>query len=136
MYHSSGSYTIFDKDGNVSVYTVNGIHFYNDNSNIEIKKDGTITQDNQGNEFKITPTTFEFGGNTKSLVTYGELQAILNTMMTALDSRIYIDPISGVTGTVNPVPNMLLSITPVPSLAGAVLPAALSQMESQKVKTS
>ncbi len=136
VYHSSGSYTIFDKTGNVAVYTAAGIHLYNENANIKIEDDGTITQDNKGNEFKIGPATFELGGNSKSLVTYGELNAILNAMIGALDVRVYIDPLTGITGTVNPVPNMQLSTTIVPTLGGVPIPAALPQMESTKVKTS
>ena len=49
-------------------------------------------------------TEIDLNGNSKSFVTYGELNTALQLLITALNSHIHIDPISGTTGTpVTPV---------------------------------
>lgn len=47
----------------------------------------------------MTDSTVELNGNSKSLVTWAELNTALQALVTAINEHIHPDPISGVTGT-------------------------------------
>lgn len=94
-YHNSGSYVIFSSTGDIIAYSKTSIKLYNDNSSIELKEaPGDIEVNSNGNII--------FNGSGDNLVTYNDLYQILTQLVANLDSRIYVDPLSGYTGTVNP----------------------------------
>lgn len=135
-YHKSGTYTVIDKDGSVTVKSVKNIKLYNEKTSIELKDDGTIEQSTLASNFKITDSGFEFDGNANHLVTFEHLKAILSAVFTTLDSRMMIDPLTGSTGTPMPSPTSLIALTLVPEAGGIPVPAAMETMKASKVKTS
>jgi len=100
-YHNTGTYVFIDKEGSVFVKSVKDIKFYNDNSSMEVKEDGTIELSNDsgsGNTFTVNGSTFEFNGNLKSLVKFEDLKNVLGTVFQTYDSSVYVDPLTGVAG--------------------------------------
>jgi hypothetical protein len=101
VYHSSGTYTVIDRDGGVFVKSNKNIKLYNGDASIEMKEDGTIEQTNDsglGNTFTITSDGFEFNGNAKTLVRFQDLKTVLSTVFQTQDTAVIADPLSGVAG--------------------------------------
>jgi hypothetical protein len=121
IYHNTGSYVIFDGNGGIIGYAKDKIKLYNDTNSIELGTSGGITID-------PGTGTVDIGGSAKSLVTYADLVQILTFLFANLDSRIHIDPLSGMTGTVNPT-HINLTFNPNYETQKA-------NMEATKVKTS
>lgn len=78
-FHNSGSYVIFDKDGNTYTYSKKDIKSYNDNASLEIKENGDTSIDTSGAISLTDSGSISLNGNAKSLVTYAELNLALNT---------------------------------------------------------
>lgn len=88
--HASGSYSIFDSDGNIYTYSVGEVHTYNDNGYTRLAEDGTV----------------EINGNTDNAVRYSEvlsafseLTTDFNNFVSAYNTHTHPDPSSGSTGT-------------------------------------
>lgn len=120
IYHSTGSYIVFDTNGNLTAYAKGKINVYNDGNSL-------LIDDNPG--IKLDPSTgsIELAGNTKSLVKYEDLVQILNMLIANLDTRIHIDPLSGFTGTVN-VPQIYATFDPMHAMKE-------QNMKADQVKT-
>jgi hypothetical protein len=119
---STGTYLFVDQNGATNVYAKGAIKVSNDNASVEIESGAAgnvIVDPGAGN--------IQLAGSTDSLVKYSQLASIIRGLKANLDARIMIDPLSGVTGTVNP------------GMASDVFdPMAqtnLTQMEATKVKT-
>lgn len=97
--HNSGSYNIFDPDGNMYFYTVGEAHTYNDNGNVRLAANGEI----------------ELNGNTDYAVRYSELLSAfnqlkedLNALINAYNSHVHTGgTISGSTGTISTPPGTI-----------------------------
>lgn len=103
IHHSSGTYTVIDKNGAVFVKGVSDIKLYNDNGSMELLEDGTIEHTNDsgaGNTLTITGDSFEFNGSDKTLVKFEDLKSILGQVFQQYDVSMYTDPLSGVAGPV------------------------------------
>ncbi len=98
IYHSTGSYTVIDKDGSLISYTKKSMKLYTDKSGIEIADDGTITLDNQGTKIEVVNNEVHIAGNTNWAVTWNELVQFLIAWASTLDAHPHIDPLTGVTG--------------------------------------
>lgn len=98
IYHNTGSYVIFDTDGNITGYSKGKIHLYNDNNSL-------LLDDSPG--IQIDPSTgdIELAGNAKTLVKYEDLIEVIDIILANLDSRMMIDPLTGTTG--NAVPSFI-----------------------------
>lgn len=70
--HGSGSYSIFDSDGNVYSYSVGEIHSYNDNGYTRIAEDGTI----------------ELNGNSDNAVRFSEVLSAFNQIVTDFNNLV------------------------------------------------
>lgn len=101
IYHSSGTYTVIDKNGGVFVKGVDDIKLYNDNGTMQLLKDGTIEHTNDsgaGNTLTIGGTKFTFNGSADTLVKFSQLKKILGAVFQTYDASVYTDPLSGVAG--------------------------------------
>lgn len=126
IYHSTGSYVVIDKEGSLTGYSKKDVKFYNDSA--------SLTLDNAGNIIQNSDGTIQLNGDSDHLVTYSMLEGILNWLWTNLDTRMYIDPLTGVTGTVNPT--HLSQAHYVTSNPGHTLPTDMAAMKANKVKSS
>jgi hypothetical protein len=87
--HTSGSYSIFDADGNVYNYTVGEAHSYNDTGFVRLTADGSIELN--GN--------VDFAVRFNELLTaFNQLKTDLNNLVIAYNAHTHPDPSSGSTG--------------------------------------
>lgn len=117
--HKSGSYVVFDSDGNITAYGSKAIKLYNSSASIELDQAGNIKQDADG--------TFQFNGTGDQLVKFNQLATILNGMLLNIKTTMMmIDPLTGVTGTVQPptIPNI-----------NTYTPAQVNQIAATKLQT-
>ncbi len=126
VYHNTGSYVVFDADGGITGYSKDKIHFYNDDNSLTLETgtSSNITIDSVAGNINLN-------GSANSLVKYLDLKLILDFLFLNLDTRMYIDPLSGVTGIVNPThitTTFDTGLVPGPT-------SKLTTMEATKVKT-
>lgn len=121
VYHNSGSYSVFDGDGNLYAYAKKKIKFYNDANSVELNETAGISIDAGSGNIQIN-------GSADNFVTYNDLKLIFDFLLGNLDARMYIDPLSGMTGTVNPA---FMSIAFDPNVQ-----TKLVNMKADTVKTS
>lgn len=119
---SNGAYLFTDQQGNLSSYSPQTIKASNPK--------GSVTIDGATGNIVLDPGTGEIqlAGSTDYLVKHSQLKAILQGIMANLDARMMIDPLSGMTGTVNPA-----MMTPV---FDPMAQTNLEAMKAEKVKTS
>jgi hypothetical protein len=123
IYHSTGSYAVFDSEGSATVYSTKSIKLYNDANSIELEDSGDIIQDSNGFTATLTSSGLEVNGNTKTMVTFEDLQLLFNKLLGLLDAHTQIDPLTGSTG----IPQVPLT----PQLT-----TDISNLQTTNVKTS
>lgn len=64
--HNTGSYFLFDSEGNIVSKSVKGIKLYNSSANIEIKDNGDVEVGKGNKLLKITDTGVELGDSTSN----------------------------------------------------------------------
>ena len=101
IYHNTGSYVVFDKDGGLTGYSNKQLHLYTDGNAIRMENQGDVYHDANG--------TIYLNGDSDSLVKLGWLETILDGLTSLLDNQMHSDPISGTTGT--PMPLLISSTT-------------------------
>jgi hypothetical protein len=87
--HNSGSYIIFDVDGNSYTYTVGEAHTYNDNGFVRLTEDGNIELNG----------AVDFAVRFNELLTaFNQLRTDLNNFIVTYNTHTHADPSSGSTG--------------------------------------
>jgi hypothetical protein len=117
--HSSGSYVVILADGSIKANSVAEIELKNQTAALKIDSSGNVEVSAAG--------LIKLAGEAEHLVTYSQLKSVIDGIKMNMDARIFIDPLSGVTG--NVVPSFAADLfDPTSSLN-------LQAMKATKVKT-